>query len=156
MRTIIFASLVILALSLSPSGHLKNAEAKVFTNSHPGSFADLAEQLLPAVVNISSTQKIEEPQDFPDMPQFPPGSPFEDFFEQFMDRRGGGAPAVPPASLGSGFVIDAEKGYIITNNHVVKDAEEVRVTFLEHCSHFAPQKSLECSFVSPAWPSFNK
>lgn len=95
----------------------------------PDSFADLAEELLPAVVNISSTQKIEDPKDFPEMPQFPEGSPFEDFFEEFMHRRGRGAPAIPPASLGSGFVIDAEKGYIVTNNHVIRDAEEVRVTF---------------------------
>lgn len=96
----------------------------------PESFADLVEGLLPAVVNISSTQKIEEPENFPEVPQFPPGSPFEDFFEEFMERRGmPGVPAVPPASLGSGFVIDAENGYIVTNNHVVRDAEEVRVTF---------------------------
>lgn len=95
----------------------------------PVSFADLAERLLPAVVNISSTQKMEEPDDYPEMPQFPPGSPFEDFFEEFMDRRGMGSPLTPPASLGSGFVIDAEKGLIATNNHVVKDADEVRVTF---------------------------
>lgn len=46
-----------------------------------------------------------------------------------MNRRDQGVPAVPPASLGSGFVIDAEKGLIVTNNHVVKDADEVRVTF---------------------------
>lgn len=98
----------------------------------PDTFADLAEKLLPTVVNISSTQKIAPPgQDFPEMPHFPPGSPFEDFFEDFMERRGDSSPAIPPASLGSGFVIDAEKGYIITNNHVVKDADEVRVTFAD-------------------------
>ncbi len=99
----------------------------------PNSFADLAEKLLPAVVNISSTQKLPDmpqAQQLPDMPQFPEGSPFEDFFEEFMDRRGGqGMPMMPEASLGSGFVIDADKGLIITNNHVIRDAEEVRVTF---------------------------
>ena len=94
----------------------------------PDNLADIVEDLLPAVVNISSTQKIDEPEDFPDMPQFPDGSPFQDFFEEFMERRHG-MPMMPQASLGSGFVIDAEQGYIITNNHVVKDAEEVRVTF---------------------------
>ncbi len=92
-----------------------------------GSFADLVEDLLPAVVNISSTQKIEQAEDFPELPQFPDGSPFEDFFEEFMERRGHGMPAIPSASLGSGFIIDAEKGYIITNGHVVKDADEIRV-----------------------------
>ncbi len=104
------------------------AQAQAQTNA-PDSFANLAEKLLPAVVNISSTQKIEDPKDFPDVPQFPPGSPFEDFFEEFMDRRGLGVPMEPAASLGSGFVVDAEKGLIITNNHVIKDADEVRVTF---------------------------
>ncbi len=98
-------------------------------NHAPESFADLIEELLPSVVNISSTQKYEESQDYPELPQFPPGSPFEDFFEEFMDRRGQGMPAIPPASLGSGFVVDAERGYIVTNSHVVKDADEVRVTF---------------------------
>ncbi len=97
----------------------------------PASFADLADRLLPAVVNISSTQKIENVEEFPEFPQFPPGSPFEDFFDEFMDRQGSGQPAVPPASLGSGFIVDAGNGYIVTNNHVVKDAEEVRVTFFD-------------------------
>lgn len=98
-------------------------------NRAPATFADLAERLLPAVVNISSTQKAEDPSDYPDMPQFPPGSPFEDFFEDFMDNRGMGEPDTPAASLGSGFIIDAEKGYVVTNNHVVKDADDVRVIF---------------------------
>lgn len=96
----------------------------------PQSFADLADRLLPSVVNISSTQKISEPdEDMQDMPQFPPGSPFEDFFNEFMQKRGHEGPAVPQSSLGSGFIIDADKGFIVTNNHVIKDAEEVRVTF---------------------------
>lgn len=99
----------------------------------PATFADLASKLSPAVVNISSTQKAEIIDDAtPEFPEFPPGSPFEDFFEEFMGKpngNGGGMPSLPPSSLGSGFVVDAEKGYIITNNHVIRDAEEVRVTF---------------------------
>lgn len=106
----------------------------------PASFADLAHDLLPAVVNISSTMKAPETpkggDDLGQMPQFPPGSPFQDFFEEFLNRQGqgmpgegGGQPAIPPASLGSGFVIDAQKGYVVTNNHVINDAQEVRVTF---------------------------
>jgi serine protease Do len=102
----------------------------------PASFADLADDLLPAVVNISSTQKTasddaQGEEALPGMPPFPPGSP-EEFFEEFFNRRGGNdspEPGIPPASLGSGFVIDAQKGYIVTNNHVVKDAQTVRVTF---------------------------
>lgn len=95
----------------------------------PGSFADLAEKLLPMVVNISSSQKPIKAEDMPDLPQFPPGSPFEDFFQDFMDRNGNGDPdRAPGASLGSGFIIDAGKGYIVTNNHVIKDAGAIRVT----------------------------
>lgn len=96
----------------------------------PDSFADLAEKLLPTVVNISTTQKVVEldPQTMPEVPQFPEGSPFQDFFKEFMDRHQNMMPEVPPASLGSGFIIDAENGYIITNNHVVRGAENIRVT----------------------------
>lgn len=100
--------------------------------SKPGSFADLAEKLLPAVVNISSTQKFEEREEIPEMPQLPPGSPFEDFFDEFFEGPGGRSqmsPAIPPSSLGSGFIVDAKNGYIVTNNHVVRDASEVLVTF---------------------------
>lgn len=114
----------------------KQAKISPIPPGAPATFADIAHDLLPAVVNVSSTIKAKSTaqdeggeQQLPDL-QFPPGSPFEDFFEEFMNRRGGPAqPAIPAASLGSGFVVDAEKGYIVTNNHVVKDADEVRVTF---------------------------
>lgn len=131
----LFLPLFIFLIALPQTG---NARDVIPLSNAPSSFADLAEQLLPSVVNVSSTQKIEEVEqpnlnDIPNMPQFPPGSPFEDFFEDFfMDRRGtpnGGMPQnLPAASLGSGFIIDAENGYIVTNNHVVKDADEVRIT----------------------------
>ncbi len=124
MRIVLTALFVALIAGVVPV-----AVAPAYAKTAPQSFADLAERLLPAVVNISSTQKVESAEDFPEMPQFPPGSPFEDFFEEFMDKRGHGMPAIPPASLGSGFVIDAENGYIVTNGHVIQDAEEVRVTF---------------------------
>jgi serine protease Do len=100
-----------------------------------GDFADLAEQLLPSVVNISTTQTVKNKpgtSNVPEgMPQFPPGSPFEEFFKDFFDRqqRGGGGGNRPPrqvSSLGSGFIVDA-RGYVVTNNHVIADADEVRV-----------------------------
>ncbi len=98
----------------------------------PDSFADLAEKLSPAVVNISSTQKInpEMQKGTPDMPQLPEGSPLQEFFDEYMMDRGGGDafPSVPQASLGSGFIIDGKRGLIITNNHVIRDADKVRVT----------------------------
>jgi len=88
------------------------------SSSVPESFADLAEKLSPSVVNISTTTVIE--QKSREMPSFPPGSPFEDFFKQFEKPGGKKRKA---QSLGSGFIID-KSGYIITNNHVIDNAEK--------------------------------
>lgn len=94
----------------------------------PDSFADLAERLLPSVVNISTTQTLKNSDKGLDMPQFPPGSPFEDFFKNFMDKHGGGNnPDAAPrraTALGSGFIIDPA-GLVVTNNHVIADADEI-------------------------------
>jgi serine protease Do len=97
--------------------------SSIHSNSQtvPASFADLAERLMPSVVNISTTTTIvtrNNPfQDF----QFPPGSPLEDMFKEFgtpQERKS--------AALGSGFIID-EKGIVVTNNHVIQDAEDIVV-----------------------------
>ena len=94
----------------------------VYSNSQsvPESFADLAERLMPSVVNISTTQTVvtnNNPFPF----TFPPGSPFEDMFREF------GTPQERKSSaLGSGFIID-EKGLVVTNNHVIQDAEDILV-----------------------------
>jgi serine protease Do len=87
----------------------------------PASFADLAERLMPSVVNISTTTTvITNTNPFPGF-KFPPGSPFEDMFKEF------GTPQKRQSSaLGSGFIID-EKGIVITNNHVIQDAEDIVV-----------------------------
>ena len=94
----------------------------LFANAKPvpESFADLAEKLMPSVVYISTTQTvITNVNPFPF--EFPPGSPFEDMFKEF------GTPQKRKASaLGSGFIIDA-KGIVITNNHVIKGAEDIMV-----------------------------
>jgi len=88
----------------------------------PNSFADLAEKLMPSVVNISTTQTIKTTSNpFPF--QFPPGSPFEDMFKEFNKPTERKATA-----LGSGFVID-KKGLVVTNNHVIQGAEDIVVTF---------------------------
>ena len=86
----------------------------------PDSFADLAEKLMPSVVNISTTQTIRtNVNPFPF--QFPPGSPFEDMFKEF------GTPQERKATfLGSGFIIN-KKGIVVTNNHVIQDAEDIFV-----------------------------
>ncbi len=101
--------------------------------SGPTGFADLAEKLLPSVVNISTTQTVtaREDMELPDL-QLPPGSPFEEFFRDFMEKqgKGGGTDGKPrkhkAQSLGSGFIIDPA-GYIVTNNHVIQDADEITV-----------------------------
>ena len=103
----------------------------------PEDFADLADRLVPAVVNISTTQEIENlPGGGPAVPQFPPGSPFEEFFRDFFDRQGDepeDRPRPRTTSLGSGFVIDSA-GYIVTNNHVIANAAEITVTFANDVS----------------------
>ena len=95
-------------------------QTKSFSQNIPASFADLAEKLMPSVVNISTTTTITT-QTNPFPFQFPPGSPFEDMFKEF------GAPQERKSSaLGSGFIID-EKGIVVTNNHVISDAEDIIV-----------------------------
>jgi len=105
----------------------------------PENIADVAEKVIDAVVNISTSQKVEARGGGSGggqqaVPQLPPGSPFEEFFEEFFkNRRGQGgddqAPNRPPRrvnSLGSGFIVDAA-GVVIINNQVIADADEITV-----------------------------
>ncbi len=91
----------------------------------PESFADMAQELLPSVVNISTTQVLEGRSGM-EMPKLPPGSPFEDFFKEFFDRNQPEQRSRRATSLGSGFIVDT-KGYVVTNNHVIQDADEITV-----------------------------
>lgn len=104
----------------------------------PDGIADVAEKVIDAVVNISTSQTVEAKGssggDRGAMPQLPPGSPFEEFFDDFFkNRRGGpGAPKGGEAqrrktnSLGSGFIVDTS-GIAVTNNHVIADADEINI-----------------------------
>jgi serine protease Do len=124
----------------------------------PEKIADVAETVIDAVVNISTSQRVEanatprgqrpgQGQQGPRQeqgpnanPQVPPGSPFEDFFKDFFENRRGQGPGGPgggqgenraprrTSSLGSGFVIDPS-GLVVTNNHVIAEAEEINVVF---------------------------
>ena len=95
-------------------------------------FSELAEELIPAVVSVSvmiSRESINQPR----APQFPPGSPFEDFFKDFFERRGIPRNSPPrqnrrsESAMGSGFIIDNKKGLIVTNNHVIANASSITV-----------------------------
>src|ERR1700738_2875098 len=105
----------------------------------PDGIADVAEKVIDAVVNISTSQTVEAKGGGAEgrgaMPQLPPGSPFEEFFDDFFkNRRGGpggnskGGELQPHKtnSLGSGFIVDSS-GIVVTNNHVIADADEINV-----------------------------
>ncbi|MTD94235.1 Do family serine endopeptidase [Hyphomicrobium sp. xq] len=93
----------------------------------PQSVAPVAEGLIEAVVNISTSQAIKGPQGLP-LPSVPKGSPYHEYFDEFFDNKNGrSAPDRMVSSLGSGFIVDGKEGIIVTNNHVIDGAEEIQI-----------------------------
>ena len=109
-------ALLALAAPIGPAAYARPA---------PDSFADLANQLLPVVVNIATTQTVEPSMAAAQMQDLPPDSPLRQLFKDYMDKNKNAPRHI--TSLGSGFVIDPS-GMIVTNNHVIEDADEITVT----------------------------
>jgi serine protease Do len=119
-----FAAFAALAIAVAASTEPAAARG-------PEAIADISESVIDAVVNVSTSQTVESKMG--QMPQLPPGSPFEEFFDEFFkNRRGQGGDQdrerTPRRvnSLGSGFIIDPS-GLVVTNNHVISDADEINV-----------------------------
>ena len=102
----------------------------IYGKEAPYSFSNLVEKLSPSVVNITTSSTVPNRQEL--NPQLPPGSPFEDLFKDFMDRGQNGAPRRQRrgTALGSGFIISAD-GYVVTNNHVIENADQIEIEFFD-------------------------
>ncbi|MEO9736046.1 MAG: Do family serine endopeptidase [Lentilitoribacter sp.] len=123
-----FAGFVLALLIVFASINIAKAQAP----NGPTSVADLAEGLMGAVVNISTSQSVESSGQRNTPRNAPDGQPFQEFFDEFFQDREDGrrTPNQQVSSLGSGFVIDAE-GTVVTNNHVIENADNIEVIFAD-------------------------
>ena len=132
---------MVAAICLGATSVLMSAPAAPALARGPDGIADVAEKVIDAVVNISTSQTVEAKggggggEGRGAMPQLPPGSPFEEFFDDFFknrrggpggDKGGGGMQPRKTNSLGSGFIVDTA-GIAVTNNHVIADADEINI-----------------------------
>jgi serine protease Do len=132
-RSVAGATSLALLLALGAVASTGADVAPAYAQARPGGLADLVDQVAEAVVNISATQTVDEKTSDTPTPDLPKGTPFDDMFEQFFKNHGmNGAPSHPrkSSSLGSGFVVDPS-GIVITNNHVVGDANDIVVIFTD-------------------------
>jgi serine protease Do len=118
------------ALAVLGFGTLSFMSVPALTQTRgPASIAPIAEKLIDTVVNISTNQNLKGPEGAP-LPKVPKGAPFEEFFEDFFNRKGGRGPSERKVTAqGSGFVVDGKEGLIVTNNHVIEGADEIVVNF---------------------------
>ncbi|HUJ37191.1 MAG TPA: Do family serine endopeptidase [Hyphomicrobium sp.] len=115
------------ALSLLILGSTFASRGAAAETRGPTSVAPIAEELIEAVVNVSTSQAIKGPQGLP-LPSVPKGSPYHEYFDDFFDHHGGPSPQDRMvSSLGSGFIVDGKEGIIVTNNHVIDGAEEIQI-----------------------------
>ena len=131
-----------MAVTLAPPPAAFAQEIDPTGQERPQSFSRLAEQVSPAVVNITTRTQVAGRAD--EGPMAPEGSPFEDFFRDFQDRQEDGMPSQRSSALGSGFVI-SEDGYIVTNNHVIEGADEISIEFFP--GEGQPAEQLEAEVV---------
>ena len=115
------------ALATAALGLAGAGAAKAQNLSQLPVFADVVAKVGPAVVNISTTKEAGRQEEVP-IPQFPPGSPFEEFFKEFFDRDRPQQQQRRSLSQGSGFVVDPA-GFVVTNNHVIAEADDITVIF---------------------------
>ncbi|PHP67549.1 serine protease [Zhengella mangrovi] len=128
LRLTLFAIAAAVAVTATPVALLVSAPVAA-QQQGPASVADLAGHLLDAVVNVATTQSTGGDEEDVPVPDIPEGSPFKDYFDEFFRDRGKRGGPRKQNSLGSGFIIDAREGIVVTNNHVIDGADGIEVVF---------------------------
>jgi len=132
-RRFIVAAAAIALIAATPVSAEPAEQPSVARQKGPESVSELAAGLLAAVVNISTSQTVKGTEETanPPLVQGPEGSPFQEYFKDFFSDKDGRQQSRKVQSLGSGFVVDAHEGLIVTNNHVIADADDIEVNFTD-------------------------